>query len=90
MSSPDKESKKLFMVGTVSLGIGIAFGLLSQTSFSNDKAHAQAPVRGGLDRAVVTRHCQEVLQAIERTGTSNGDVGPGFASKYQQLCDRSR
>ena len=90
MSPGDKESKKLFMVGTVSLGIGIAFGLLSQTSISETRQSVQTPPVGGLDRAVVTRHCRDVLQSIERDGVTTGDIQAGFADKYSARCDQSR
>jgi hypothetical protein len=88
MASPDKESKKLFMVGTVSLAIGIAFGLLSQSDFSSKPERAQSVPSAGLDRALVIKHCQDALQAIERAGSAAGDVSAGFASKYQHQCER--
>jgi|GEM_PF-3974843 len=88
MSSPDKERQKLFMVGTVSLAIGIAFGLLSQQSFSTAPERAQPAPTGGMDRAVMTKHCRDALQSIEQAGVATGDVSAGFASKYQKQCDR--
>ncbi len=88
MSTPESGPPKLFTVGTVSLAIGVAFGMLAKTDFgSRDSSAPEVVMNSQLDRAYVTRHCRNVLEKIEQRGLSSGTVARGFVERYLPLCE---